>query len=118
MVDDEPQLLESYRRVLARAGFDVATLHHGGDVADLIARQDFDVVISDMGVPVSDGLDVLRAVRALDRDLPVVLMTKRGGLTQATGALEHGVHRYLVKPIEPAIWNAISLESTSWYDPS
>ncbi len=103
MVDDEPQLLESYRRVLARAGFDVATLHHGGDVADLIARQDFDVVICDIGVPVSDGLDVLRAVRALDRDLPVVLMTKRGGLTQATGALEHGVHRYLVKPIEPAM---------------
>ena len=103
LVDDEPALLVAYQRVLQRGGFEVETLGNGVDVRSHIACKEFDVVISDISMPTASGLDVLREVRAFDRDLPVVLMTGRSELSTALGALENGAQRYLVKPVEPQL---------------
>ena len=103
LVDDEPQVLNAYGRVLRSCGFRVTMLSHGGGVEDALAKNPIDVVVSDIRLPGLDGIDILKLVRQRDPDLPVVLMTAGGELTSALQAVEHGAARYLLKPIEPEL---------------
>jgi EAL domain-containing protein (putative c-di-GMP-specific phosphodiesterase class I) len=102
LIDDEQQVLTAYARVLRAAGFDVTTLPNGGLVERALGEAAFDVVVCDIRMPGMTGIDILRAVRARDPDLPVILMTAGGDLTSAVEAVEHGALRYLLKPIAPA----------------
>jgi EAL domain-containing protein (putative c-di-GMP-specific phosphodiesterase class I) len=67
-----------------------------------VAAGAFDVVLSDVCLPGTDGLVLLRRLRAFDADLPVVLMTGQPALESAIGAVDRGAYRYLVKPFAPA----------------
>jgi EAL domain-containing protein (putative c-di-GMP-specific phosphodiesterase class I)/CheY-like chemotaxis protein len=103
LVDDEPQVLTAYGRVLREAGYSVVQLSHGGLVPETLAAWSFDLVVSDVRLPGMTGIDVLRAVHAGDPDMPVILITAGGDLTSAVEAVEHGAQRYLLKPIAPQV---------------
>jgi EAL domain-containing protein (putative c-di-GMP-specific phosphodiesterase class I) len=103
LVDDEPQVLNAYARVLRAAGLVVVTLPDGEEVEALLGSQPFDVVVCDIRMPGTSGIDILRSARARDPDLPVILMTAGGDLSSAVEAVEHGALRYLLKPIAPEI---------------
>jgi len=60
----------------------------------------FDAVLVDIAMPGLDGIGVLRVLRDLDPDLPVVLMTGDPSLSTALKAVEHGAAHYLLKPID------------------
>lgn len=103
LVDDEQQVLTAYARVLRAAGLSVVTLPNGGEVESMLGSQPFDVVVCDIRMPGTSGIDILRLVRARDPDLPVILMTAGGDLSSAVEAVEHGALRYLLKPIAPEL---------------
>jgi EAL domain-containing protein (putative c-di-GMP-specific phosphodiesterase class I)/AmiR/NasT family two-component response regulator len=103
LIDDEQQVLNAYARVLRAQGFGVVTLPNGALVENVLAELTFDVVVCDIRMPGASGIDILRAVRARDPDLPVILMTAGGDLTSAVEAVEHGALRYLLKPIAPSL---------------
>ncbi len=103
LIDDEPQVLQAYGRVLKSAGFRVTMLSNGAAVEDALARNPIDVVVSDVRMPGLDGIGILQLVHRRDPDLPVVLMTAGGELTSAVKAVEHGAARYLLKPIAPEV---------------
>ncbi|HTQ03283.1 MAG TPA: EAL domain-containing response regulator [Polyangiaceae bacterium] len=103
LVDDEPQVLSAYGRVLRNAGFQVTTLARGEAVPDVLAKTPIDVVVSDIQLPGMDGIEILKLVHGRDPDLPVVLMTAGGELTSAVKAVEHGAARYLLKPVSPEL---------------
>jgi EAL domain-containing protein (putative c-di-GMP-specific phosphodiesterase class I)/ActR/RegA family two-component response regulator len=103
LVDDEPQVLQAYGRILRSAGFRVIMLAHAGALEEVLASGPIDVVVSDIRLPGLGGIDILRLVHRRDPDLPVVLMTAGGELTSAVEAIEHGAARYLLKPIAPEI---------------
>src|SRR5689334_20127130 len=114
LVDDEGQLLHALSRLLANAGYVVDCAPDGEAATALLASSRFDVVISDVQMPKMNGLDLLRAVRQHDLDVPVILMTGAPAVESAVEAIEHGAFRYLVKPIhagqlEEAVARAISL---------
>src|SRR5262249_37091227 len=67
-----------------------------------------DLVLSDIDMPGMNGMELLRAVRAHDLDVPVVLITGNPRLETAMLAVEHGALRYLVKPVEPALLVAMT----------
>ena len=69
----------------------------GGQTTEILEKQNFDVIISDISMPGMDGLALLRAVRERDLDVPVLLMTGDPQLETAVKALEYGALRYLVK---------------------
>lgn len=102
LVDDEPTITRGYARNLTASGYQVVVAHDGMEAAALFRERAFDVIISDISMPGMSGLELLRAVREHDLDVPVILMTGGPAMQSAVEAMEYGAHRYLVKPIDPA----------------
>jgi EAL domain-containing protein (putative c-di-GMP-specific phosphodiesterase class I) len=88
--------------LLEQEGFDVLTAGDGAQALGLIAGGEFEAVLSDIVMPDVGGLELLRAVRERDLDLPVVLMTGNPDVNSAARAVDYGALRYLIKPVEPA----------------
>src|SRR5689334_10581290 len=101
LVDDDPILLRAYRNFMAQRGFAVETAEDGKTALEIVARGGIEVVVSDVSMPEMDGLELLRAVRADDLDLPVILMTGEPRREAVVQAMEHGAFRYLIKPVDP-----------------
>jgi EAL domain-containing protein (putative c-di-GMP-specific phosphodiesterase class I) len=102
LVDDEPAIARAYGRTLGAAGFSVVTATDGREAATAAREQNFDVIVSDITMPEMNGLELLRAVREHDLDVPFVLMTGGPAVDSAVRAVEYGALRYLIKPVEPA----------------
>src|SRR4051794_22032917 len=75
IADDEPMLLRGFDRVLTRAGYEVVTVSDGQRAAELLTQSDFDAIVSDISMPGMNGLQLLRAARERDLDVPVLLVT-------------------------------------------
>ena len=99
VVDDDETFARSCVRVLENWGYGVKTASDGDAAVALARAQQFDVVLTDINVPNLNGLEILRAVRERDRDIPVVLMTGGPGLDSARVAVEWGALSYLIKPL-------------------
>ena len=102
MVDDEIALLEVWSEILGDAGWAVQTASDGKAALQILGRQSFDAILTDIDMPGLNGLQLLRAIRTRDLDVPVVLMTGNPGTETAIQAVEHGALRYLVKPVPTA----------------
>jgi EAL domain-containing protein (putative c-di-GMP-specific phosphodiesterase class I) len=109
VVDDDEQFARSCVRMLTSWGYGVETASDGGQAIELTRTQQFDVVLTDISLPNFSGLDILRAVRERDRDMPVVLMTGGPELDSARVAVEWGALSYLIKPLSmPQLHDVIS----------
>ncbi|MDB4966913.1 MAG: hypothetical protein JWN44_2602 [Myxococcales bacterium] len=100
LVDDDATLLRSLARILKRIGHVVVCAQDGPSAATLVENGAFDVVVSDIGMPGMNGIEFLLAVRRVDLDVPVVLMTGAPDVATATRAVEFGALRYLSKPVD------------------
>ncbi len=100
VIDDDPAMRPTCRAILTREGWDVVLADDGQAGVDQVraARGDLDCVVSDVNMPGLDGFGLLRAVREVDDELPVVLMTGDPKLDGAIEAIEHGAVNYLAKP--------------------
>lgn len=97
LVDDEPSVRELALRVLERAGHEVTVAATGRQGLELFRAHGCDVLFVDKNLPDGSGLDVIRAVRAAEPDLPVILVTG------APERLAHDAARpdvYLAKPFK------------------
>lgn len=99
LVDDEANITAVYARQLRRSGMTVEVATDAVAAAALVRSRSFDVVVSDVTMPGMTGLELLRAVREHDLDLPVVLMTGGPDVKDAIKAMEYGAFRYLAKPV-------------------
>jgi EAL domain-containing protein (putative c-di-GMP-specific phosphodiesterase class I)/CheY-like chemotaxis protein len=100
IVDDDAQIRKDLSRVLQSLGLAVAAASNGREAAELLKKQSFDVVVSDIDMPEMTGLDLLRTIRQYDLDVPLVLVTGNPGLETATQAVQYGAFRYLTKPVD------------------
>lgn len=99
LVDDEETIRLMVSDALERAGYEVEAVGDGEEALERLGRRAFDVVLSDISMPRMSGVEVLRRVRALDFDLPVILLTGQPRLETAIQAVESGALRYLEKPV-------------------
>ena len=98
VVDDETSILDSLRILFKGEGFE-ATVAHGGKAGlDELRAGDHDVVLTDIRMPGTTGLDILRAARDADPELAVILMTAQASLQSAVNAVNEGAYYYLQKP--------------------
>jgi len=100
VVEDDPELLRVLGRVLRRAGFEVVEVDAGKQAIAELDSKPFDVILSDVHMPGISGLDLMRAVRRVDLDVPVILMSGMPDIASAAAAVEYGALRYLTKPID------------------
>jgi EAL domain-containing protein (putative c-di-GMP-specific phosphodiesterase class I) len=100
LVDDEQPIARAYARILTAAGFTVEIACDGKDAAAAAHDRSYDVIVSDITMPEMNGIDLLRAVREHDLDVPFVLMTGGPAVDSAVRAMEYGALRYLIKPVE------------------
>ena len=101
VVDDEPVVNESCRRVLADEGFDVESTESGRDGLDRARTQHFDLVITDLRMPDLDGMELVRSIRRERPGTAVVVITGYGTVASAVQAIRLGVSDYLEKPFTP-----------------
>lgn len=99
LVDDDDAVLSMTERVLEKRGYRVVACSSGAEALAWLERAEFDVMVSDVQMPGTSGLGLLRAVRDRDLDLPVVLVTGNPDLDSAVLAVEYGAFKYLIKPV-------------------
>lgn len=103
VVDDDEHLRDGYRRLLTKAGFGTLALPSAeAALARLRNGEPFDVIVSDIVMPGTDGIALLRQVREHDLDIPVILVTGNPSLMSAVETVRYGGFRYLIKPASPS----------------
>lgn len=103
IADDEPLLTELLEFRLSARGYETIVAHDGREAWARLEAERPQAVVLDLMMPVHDGLEVLRRMRAsaAHADTPVIMLTARRGEADVLGALELGADDYLVKPFLP-----------------
>ena len=98
LIEDEPTLREQLHQALLQAGHTVETAADGETAQYLGEVESFDAVVLDLGLPMRDGLSVLRAWRAQGRSMPVLILTARAAWHEKVAGMDAGADDYLTKP--------------------
>lgn len=101
-IDDEIDLLKSHVRFLEEHGYSVSEVSNGTDALEMIRKKNFDLVLLDEMMPVMDGLEVLRKIKELRSELPVVMVTKNEAEELMDQAIGSQIDGYLTKPVNPS----------------
>ncbi|MBI3205875.1 MAG: EAL domain-containing response regulator [Myxococcales bacterium] len=102
VVDDDVALGRIVARMLGQHGYATKVVTTATEALELIERERFDVLLSDIHMPEMTGVQLLRRVRARNALVPVILMTGDPKVDTAAEAIEYGVFRYLTKPVAQA----------------
>lgn len=98
VVDDDSDVLASLERGLRLSGFEVATAVDGAEALRSATENRPDAIVLDINMPVLDGVSVVTALRAMDNDVPVCVLSARSSVDDRVAGLEAGADDYLVKP--------------------
>jgi CheY-like chemotaxis protein len=97
-VDDEPIVLDSFRKILVLAGFSVDTVESGPEALGLVRTHPYDLLFTDLKMPGMDGVEVVKAVKHLRPDLDVAVITGFGTIETAVATMQYGAVDYVQKP--------------------
>lgn len=98
IVDDEPLMRISISDALKGEGYEVAEAGLGKDGIALLREEAFDIVITDLRLPDTDGLKVLKSCRRSSPETRVILITAHASVNSAVDAMKHGAYDYITKP--------------------
>jgi len=99
IVDDEPDMLKLLSMTIQRkTPYQVTVTNNPIEALELAKKGDFDLVITDLKMPGLDGIELLRAVKSLNPDTPVIMMTAYGTVESASEAMEKGGFDFITKP--------------------
>lgn len=100
LAEDDAILADALAANLRQAGFDVEVAANGAVAEYLLLRHPFDLAVLDLGLPMVDGLTVLKRVRSARPALPVMVLTALDGLDDRVAGLNAGADDYLTKPFD------------------
>jgi len=100
VVDDEPKIVKLARDYLEQSGFRVVTATDGTTALAVARHEQPDLIVLDLNLPGTDGLDVCRALRRKS-DVPIIMLTARIAETDRLIGLELGADDYITKPFSP-----------------
>jgi PAS domain S-box-containing protein len=99
VVDDDVEVLGLLRDMLRLKGHRVVATHDGEKALDLIATESFDLVLTDLGMPVVSGWDIAMSVKKRGKHTPVILITGWGAQYEEEDLTKHGIDSVLSKPL-------------------
>lgn len=100
VVDDEQGLRDVLSIMLKRAGYAVTIAMDGEEAIELLNKEIFDLVITDLKMPKVDGMEVLRAVKSTSPETVVLIITAFASADSAVEAMKQGAYDYLTKPFQ------------------
>jgi DNA-binding NtrC family response regulator len=98
IIDDEAEIRESLQTLLELEGFEVETAGTGEEGLARIGEHSFDLVLLDLALPGTDGMEILSEIRAQDIHLPVIMITAYGTVENAVRAMQSGAANFVQKP--------------------
>jgi DNA-binding NtrC family response regulator len=101
LVDDEADTLDACTQILRKDGCLVETATSARDAVRLLQTRPFDLAITDLKMPQVDGLELLKAIKRLDPDMAVVIITGYATVETAVASMKEGAYDYLPKPFTP-----------------
>lgn len=101
VADDDDVVRSTLGRLLRHLDMDVADAADGAAAIQKVERHPFDIVISDLSMPMADGFAVLEATRSKQPHTPVVILTGAGGVPDAVRAMREGAYDFVTKPFHP-----------------
>jgi EAL domain-containing protein (putative c-di-GMP-specific phosphodiesterase class I) len=118
VVDDEQTVQQLLVRLLVAAGYEVRTANNGEEALRVMDTESFDLVVTDLVMPKTDGMAVLQTMRERSIDVPVVMITGAPTTESAMHAVRYRADAYLTKPVDPqalisAVGRALHLRSVA-----
>jgi DNA-binding NtrC family response regulator len=99
VVDDEPNMLRLLKTILMdKTGYEVVTTNNPLEVSKLLQESQFDLVITDLKMPLVDGMDLIDIIKKIKAGLPIVIITAYGTIETAEEAIQKGAYDFITKP--------------------
>jgi DNA-binding NtrC family response regulator len=99
VIDDEPNMLRLLKTILMdKTGYTVITTNNPLEVQSLLLQEPVDLVITDLKMPLVDGLDLIDIIKKVDAHLPIIIITAYGTSEVAEEAVKKGAYDFIVKP--------------------
>jgi FixJ family two-component response regulator len=102
VIDDEQPTLNMFRLLLSAYGYDILTAANGAEGLEAFARERPGVVLTDIKMPVMDGIEVLRRIKDIDPHAEVIVITGHGDMDLAIRALNLDATDFINKPVQRA----------------
>lgn len=102
-IDDDKEVLEAYAQTLELEGFSVRPCRTAASGIEKLTAETGAVVVTDVRMPQRDGFQALAAIRQIDPDIPVIMVTGHGDIPMALKALRAGAWDFIEKPADPAL---------------
>ena len=100
VVDDEPNYLIILSELLIEEGYETFTAENGTKALEIVSNNDIDLILTDMQMPHMNGIELLKAAKAVNKDIPVIMITAYGEVEKAVKAMQEGAFNYLTKPFK------------------
>ncbi|MDH4158366.1 MAG: response regulator [candidate division Zixibacteria bacterium] len=100
IIDDEKRMCDSLAALLGDEGYQVESFQTSLQAVEAIRHAKVDLVLTDIKMPAMDGFEILKTVKEIDEEIPVILMTGYASLDSAVEAVSLGAYDYLMKPVE------------------
>lgn len=101
IIDDQPSVRFGLRSLLEAEGYRVMEAGDGGQALALLTENAPQLILLDLRLPDTDGLELLPRIKAIDDDVPVIILTAHGTIETAIRALKSGAENFLTKPPDP-----------------
>ena len=99
IIDDETDMLVMLEMLITdKTPHEVVTTNNPFEIEELLSKHDFNIVITDLKMPMLDGIEVLDAVKRKDPEIPVIMITAFGTLEAAQEAVHRGAYDFITKP--------------------
>ena len=99
VVDDEPNMLRLLKTILMdKTGYEVTTTNNPLEVSKLLQESHYDLVVTDLKMPLVDGIDLIGIVKNIDATMPIILITAYGTIETAEEAIQKGAYDFITKP--------------------
>lgn len=100
VVDDDEETRILCKTVLAREGYQVTTAPSGGQALTIMENEGFEIVMTDLKMPVMDGLELLKIIKKKHSGIDVIMLTAYGSIESAVESMQTGAYDYITKPFD------------------
>jgi len=116
VVDDDVESRAAMLKILATVGYKTVEADNGQSALDIILEDGIDVVLTDLRLPVMDGVELLKKTKAANQEIEVILITGHGTVEVAVEAIKEGAYDFITKPVRKAqLLHAVERASEKQY---